>query len=317
MGYIKDLRKYIGHNPLIGVGATTLVFNNKNELLLKLTGKRRTMLEGAVFMLKNKSLQFSDFERALARLDMVNNSHGLGAVESALQTQIEVVRDMNTPEMTPEKKTLCLYTLQNMIFGLSDFQLKNNKENDYVPKILQDQYQMLLKGSEEGLDWEKLNDSTYTTEYRDYKNPTLAKFKFLDNRLIKKNLENMVRLHSSTEENALSDLREQPYDAFYDDTDITSMDGQINYGLLDIQRTTDKDVAKILNKVMLKFNKEDLRHDTTSFFNFLKLSLGQDLDPEKNVIFQKTVVTFMHLTVEFGHKIQNKNAMQQQEERTL
>jgi len=45
--------------------------------------------------------------------------------------------------------------------------------------------------------------------------------------------------------------------------------------------------------------------------------LGQDLDPEKNVIFQKTVVTFMHLTVEFGHKIQNKNAMQQQEERTL
>ena len=36
MGYIKDLRKYIGHNPLIGVGATTLVFNNKNELLLNL-----------------------------------------------------------------------------------------------------------------------------------------------------------------------------------------------------------------------------------------------------------------------------------------
>ena len=36
MGYIMDLRKYIGHNPLIGVGATTLVFNNKNELLLNL-----------------------------------------------------------------------------------------------------------------------------------------------------------------------------------------------------------------------------------------------------------------------------------------
>ena len=31
-----DLRKRIGHDPLIGVGATTLVFNDKNELLLNL-----------------------------------------------------------------------------------------------------------------------------------------------------------------------------------------------------------------------------------------------------------------------------------------
>jgi len=34
MGYIMDLRKYVGHEPLIGLGATTLVFNDKNELLL-------------------------------------------------------------------------------------------------------------------------------------------------------------------------------------------------------------------------------------------------------------------------------------------
>ena len=36
MGYIMDLRKHIGHDPLIGVGATTLVFNSKKELLLNL-----------------------------------------------------------------------------------------------------------------------------------------------------------------------------------------------------------------------------------------------------------------------------------------
>ena len=36
MGYIMDLRKHIGHDPLIGVGATTLVFNDNNELLLNL-----------------------------------------------------------------------------------------------------------------------------------------------------------------------------------------------------------------------------------------------------------------------------------------
>lgn len=31
-----DLRKHIGHDPLIGMGATTLVFNDKKELLLNL-----------------------------------------------------------------------------------------------------------------------------------------------------------------------------------------------------------------------------------------------------------------------------------------
>lgn len=36
MGYISNLRKYIGHDPLIGIGATTLVFNKDNELLLNL-----------------------------------------------------------------------------------------------------------------------------------------------------------------------------------------------------------------------------------------------------------------------------------------
>lgn len=36
MGYIMNLRKYVGHEPLIGLGATTLVFNDKKELLLNL-----------------------------------------------------------------------------------------------------------------------------------------------------------------------------------------------------------------------------------------------------------------------------------------
>ncbi len=42
MGYITDLRKHIGHDPLIGVGATTLVFNDKNELLLNLRADTNT-----------------------------------------------------------------------------------------------------------------------------------------------------------------------------------------------------------------------------------------------------------------------------------
>ena len=34
--YIMNLRKYVGHEPLIGLGATTMVFNDKNEILLNL-----------------------------------------------------------------------------------------------------------------------------------------------------------------------------------------------------------------------------------------------------------------------------------------
>lgn len=37
-----DLRKYVGHEPVIGIGATTLVFNDKKELLLNLRSDTNT-----------------------------------------------------------------------------------------------------------------------------------------------------------------------------------------------------------------------------------------------------------------------------------
>lgn len=42
MGYINDLRKFVGHDPLIGIGATVLVFNEKQELLLNLRSDTNT-----------------------------------------------------------------------------------------------------------------------------------------------------------------------------------------------------------------------------------------------------------------------------------
>ena len=36
MGYIKEIRKKVGHDAIIGIGATILIFNDKNELLLNL-----------------------------------------------------------------------------------------------------------------------------------------------------------------------------------------------------------------------------------------------------------------------------------------
>lgn len=42
MGYIANLRKYVGHEPLIGLGATTLVFNDRSEILLNLRNDTNT-----------------------------------------------------------------------------------------------------------------------------------------------------------------------------------------------------------------------------------------------------------------------------------
>ena len=42
MGYIENLRKYVGHEPIIGIGATTLVFNDKKEILLNLRSDTNT-----------------------------------------------------------------------------------------------------------------------------------------------------------------------------------------------------------------------------------------------------------------------------------
>ena len=42
MDYIMNLRKYVGHDPLISLGATTLVFNDNKELLLNLRTDTKT-----------------------------------------------------------------------------------------------------------------------------------------------------------------------------------------------------------------------------------------------------------------------------------
>ena len=36
MSYIKDLRKYVGHNPILTAGVGLFVFNDKDEVLMQL-----------------------------------------------------------------------------------------------------------------------------------------------------------------------------------------------------------------------------------------------------------------------------------------
>ncbi len=36
MSYIKDLRKYVGHKPILTAGVGLLVFNEKKQILMQL-----------------------------------------------------------------------------------------------------------------------------------------------------------------------------------------------------------------------------------------------------------------------------------------
>ena len=42
MSYISELRKYVGHQPIINVGATIIVMNDNNEILLNLRSDTNT-----------------------------------------------------------------------------------------------------------------------------------------------------------------------------------------------------------------------------------------------------------------------------------
>lgn len=42
MSYISEIRKYIGHAPIINIGATIIVSNEKNEILLNLRSDTNT-----------------------------------------------------------------------------------------------------------------------------------------------------------------------------------------------------------------------------------------------------------------------------------
>lgn len=307
MNYLDHKRNYNLSNHIT---STNLNESSKKDLLLELTGKHKTMVEGAVFMLKNETLKFDDFERALSLLNRANNAYSLTAVEAALQTQIDAIRNLNESVMSKDNKSLCLYTLQNMIFALSDYHLKNGKENDYVPKILQDQYQMLLKGSVNNLDWDKLNQSVYTNQFNNEANPTLAKWKFLDDKLVKRNMENMVRYQSIHDETLVKDFSTVKVEKAT--TNVNQ--GVVSWGTVELTKTTDAEINQVLNRALEKFNAKNLKSNVHELFNFVKDALTSQNSYENlsnYPVLHQVVALAMHRIVEIGNDQQKKTMMQQ------
>lgn len=312
-----------GTNIYNHVVSTDLKKKSKKDLLLELTGKRKTMLEGAVFMLHSK-MKFDHLDRALTALQNANNSYGLAAVEAALQTQIDVILDMDELGSTKEEKNLskaetsaCLFTLQNMIYALSDYKFKNGAENDYVPKLLQDQYQMLLKGSTLGLDWDRLNKSAYSTKFRDRNNPVLAKWDFLDARKIQKNMTDMARYQVEHDEKILNNLRSVQVEEPVVEEEVNT--GLVDYGAHEVTETPNPVMSQIFSKALRRFDSKSLRVDPQAkkeLYNFVK---GSVADPKADEYTQYyPVVNDMSLAV--MHRladiasIQQRRAMAEQEQ---
>ena len=293
------------------IESSTLKPQDKTELLINLTGKRKTMLEGAVFMLKNAAIKFDDFERALALLNGAENASSLELVESALQKQIDVIRRMSDDDLTSENKSLCLYTLQNMIFALSDFRLGKNQVNDFVPKILQDQYQMLMKGSALNMDWDSLNESTYSTEYSDFNNPTLAQWKFLDTILIQRNLENMAGSQTGADNTTNFELN-----AVQKKTTVqVNNDGTVSWGVFELKTATDEQINNLLNGALAKFDATDLKQNLLAIFNLVDASNQSGSTADNNVL-HKTVLASMQRIVEIGSNQQKKTLLSENNQTT-
>lgn len=280
-----------------------LTARRRAELLIELAAKKRTIVQGGLFMLDHKKLKFDDFDRALQLLNRAKTPYDLGAVETALQTQIDVILRMaDNVDLTIEEKSLCLYALQNMIFGLSDYQLPNERENDFVPKILQDHAQVILKGTSKGMDWNELNDYCYTEKYQDLNNPVLAQFKFLDFNRIKE-------LDKIVAQNHTVAVRQEKHNT------IQSNAGVITWGILEFEKTAHVDVNKILNQALARFDTIDLKNHPENLFNFVKDSVeAQNKNPEvvNYQILHEIAVAAMHRIVEIGRGLQRQNFSAQQ-----
>ena len=296
------------------INSSTLDPKAKTELLIRLTGKRRTMLNGAVFMMQNPDLlRFDDFDHALEALAGVNNEYGLGSVEVYLQREIDAVRRLSDKTLSVENKSLCLYTLQNMMLALGDYEVKEGQKSGYMPKFLQDECQMMLKAANLNMDLDRVRESVRSSAYRDTRNPTLANWDFLDSDLVKKNMESMS--HNRVEEKTVVDVtpkqegRPQVSDTRY-------------LGRARISDATDQEVNRILGKALARFNSFNLQDNLYEFFNFVKDSFqssSQDVEmtTDYNTLHEVVLATLQRMVEMSSAQQQRIMKQNQMGERSL
>lgn len=245
----------------------------KVDMMVKLSGQKKTLLKGSSFMINNKRHHFEEFEKALKALKLceTKNPETLAKVEELLQRQATAILNMNSNVLTEEEKSLCLYTIHNEILGLGKYPLTKSK-NDYVPKLIRDRDDIYAKADEKGLNPDKIKNYIYDKSHRVPSDPTLKDWDFLDLRKIDE-LKYTLSLHYGSKE----------LDAFRRDDDLTMAtssnhkEATVNYEPVEggVQNIDKQKIGKALSEVSQIFTPEAIKADPERFFLYMQQSLSE------------------------------------------
>lgn len=279
--------------------AVNLKEQKKNDLF-KLLQKRKVTFNTAFTFMK-KDAKFVDFKLALLTLRNANCSASLSKVEVALQRQIDKISEMS--DMEDDNKSHCIYALQNLIFSLSDRKFPNGKKNDFVPKILQDYHQMMIKGSTLGLNWDELSQSAYSDKYYVLEEP---EWRFLDVNLIKSKMDELVNYQAPVKEESKNTELKTPFRV---------IGGKVFWGdENEIPLFSDQEINQVLSCALTEFDVKDLKKHLPEFYNFMG-ETGKALNIVSEEIgypeIHELVLATMRRMVEIGNNQQRKNLAEQ------
>ena len=277
----------------------------KAELLAKLSElseKRKTMLQGAVFMLNNRTFLFDDLNHALEALSRENGADSLGMVEVNLQKQIDVISRMkvDNKNFTLQNKSLCLRSLQGMIDSLSTYQVKNGV-NDYIPKYWQEKAQAQALAATKGLNWQRFEESMYSDEYHVAGDP---KWKFFDREKMKQSMNDLMHEKTTGKDMIRTNSELKFPDELYFRLD--ELNGMANIGTAEITETSDEKISRIVVSAMDQFAVNNLRDHIPELFNFVKGEILKQNEKATDKILYDTVFAVMHKLVEECDKLQMK-----------
>lgn len=180
----------------------------QQDALTKLVNAEPFLMNG-VENLVNDRLVFDALNRATTALANAKNSDNLQAAEAGFQTTINEIRQISQNKnsyISNDKASQYIFTLQNLIFCLSDWQFENGKENNYVPLLTRKMNQMLMQASETGLDPAAMRDYCYSNVYQNKTRPELADFQFLDDQKMDAVLSDFRQYQLTKDNNILNNL---------------------------------------------------------------------------------------------------------------
>ncbi len=182
----------------------------KQLAVSRITGRRRTIMQAAVFMMKSglnkheapflefnegKDVvtvhEFSSFKKALDYLTKARDSSALERVEYELQKEINTIREKEHSATNKKRLSMCLYALQNMILALSDYQFENGVENNFVPELITDQYKLMQLAAEKGYSWDSIKQTIHVPKYSEQLTEELSDWQFIDKKAIQNNFEDI------------------------------------------------------------------------------------------------------------------------------